>query len=102
MPEIKDIFLNDTNYLQTSRVSQWLNVSDINSLSYSVYCSENCDLRIEWSASNEPIQIIETNVYNLTGNSTVNVHTSVKWRYARFSVINIVSTPCNLKCQLFF
>ena len=101
MPEILDVFLNDTTYASTSRTSEWVNVSTANSLTYSVYCSENCDLEILWSVD-EDHQVIETNIYPLVGGTTVKVYTLIKFRYAQFNVTSIAANPADLKVELFF
>jgi len=95
------VFLNNQAYAQTSRQSEWINVSIASNLSYIVYCSENCQCVIEWSVDDD-FQIVRTDTFNLVGGSTLNIHIPVKFRYARFNVNNILSVPCDLKCQLFF
>jgi hypothetical protein len=102
MPEIAEVFFNDVNYGLTSKVSPWINVSIANSLIYSVHCNQNCDVVVEWSSDDNPIQIIHTETFPLIANTDVKLHLFTKWRHARFSVLNIASTPCNLKCQLMF
>lgn len=102
MPEAFDVYFNNANHGSSSRVSQWINVSNSESLIYTVHCSQNCDVVVEWSATDNPIQIIETDTYPLVANIDVKIPISIKWRFARFSVKNIASTPCDLKCQLFF
>jgi hypothetical protein len=103
MPEVKEAYFNSTNYNLSSRNSPWINVSVSESLIYTVHCDQNCDLVIEWSADDNPIQVIETETYPLIANidKTVTIDL-IKWRYIRFSVANIASTPCDLKCQVFF
>lgn len=102
MPEVYDVFFNDLAYGSNSRISQWVNVSFAESLIYSVHCSQNCDLVIEWSADDNPYQIIQTETYPLVANIDKKVLLSIKWKFARFSVQNIAIVPCDLKCQLFF
>ena len=101
MPEILDIFLNDTTYASTSRTSEWINISTATSLTYSVYCSENCDPEIKWSVD-EDHQVIETNTYPLVGGTTVKVYTPIKFRYAQFNVTSIAANPTDLKVDFFF
>ena len=44
--EIIDLFFNDPAYASTSRITDWINVSAANSLTNSVFCSEDCDVVI--------------------------------------------------------
>jgi hypothetical protein len=95
MPEIKDIFLNDLNYGLNTYINEWINISIAKSLTYSVYCSENCDVVIEYAFDNQ-YQITETITKNLVGGSNVSIPVNVEKRFARLSVLNIAKCyRCN-------
>ena len=99
--EITDLFFNDPTYALTSRTKDWLNVSAANSITYSVYCSEDCDMVINWAVDDQ-FEIIETNTSSLTGGNAKTIYMSIKAHFTRFNVTSIVSTPNDLKTQVFF
>jgi hypothetical protein len=101
MPEIKDVYFNDPNYNDISYVSEWINVSNAKSLSCSVFCSQNCDIVIDY-AFDFDYEIVHSLNNSLLAGDDITINVNVSYRYFRLSVLNIASTPCDLKCQAFF
>jgi hypothetical protein len=101
MPEIKDVYFNDPNYNNISYVSEWINVSNAKSLSCSVFCSQNCDIVIDYAFDGDYEIVHSLNNSLLSGND-ITINVNVSYRYFRLSVLNIASNPCDLKCQAFF
>jgi hypothetical protein len=98
--EITDFYFN-SSYNQINKSFEWINVSNVSALSFMVYCSSNCDIKIEWAMNND-YSIILTDSKTLIGGNSVHLEINVKSSYCRLVVDNIVTLPSDLKTQCLF
>lgn len=101
MPLIKDIFLNDTNYPDSTYTSEWTNLESSSYTVFTVYCSEDCDIVVNWAVDNQ-FQIFDTDTVSLTGGTAEEIVLGTKASFAQYQVLNIASTPSDLKLQAWF
>ena len=101
MPLVKEVNFNDPTFPNPTFISEWINLEASSYTVYTVFCSENCDLVINW-AVDDGFQIIDSTTVSLTGGTTEEIIPISKALFAQYTVINIASNPANLKVQLFF
>ena len=101
MPEVQNLFFNDVSYVSPSYDSLWLNVSASKYYTISVFCSADCEIRIQ-SAVDDDYQIICTTSESHAANDLFTVRRPTGFAFIRLSIVNIVSSPCDLKVQAYF
>ena len=100
MPELESSYLNDKNYEYNSWSNDYTFVGDCISVQFSVFCSYDCMMGIEWSLDGDLTLITQQQPVNggiLTIQKSI-IHGS----YVKFFVSNIPYIPCTLKTQGFF
>jgi hypothetical protein len=102
MPEIIELYQYSPNNNTTSWVSEDINVSSANNITFTVFCDQDCDISIEWSITSDFGDIVDTDTATLTGGNSESLQFLIKARYARFKVENIAATPNILVTQGFF
>jgi len=100
---MKGVFftIDDANYISSNYISQWYDVSSYSNIEFIVNCDQNLNQKIEF-AMDLNFDIIDTINISVTNNTTNLLQTLVKTRYARFTLENILLTPCNLSSQAFY
>jgi hypothetical protein len=101
MPEISDVFLSNDSYNSSSWESQFINISNVNVISFNVYSNVSANYGIRWAFDNT-FFITSTQTETLKTNTGNELVTNIKGRYVQFFVNNILSIPCVLKLQAFF
>ena len=102
MPEIIEIYQYSPINNTTSWESEILNIVSARYITFTVFCSENYDITVEWSISEDFVNIIDTDNKSVTGGESGSLQIPVKAKYIRFRVDNIASTPNILCTQGFF
>ena len=101
MPLVKEVNFNNPTFPNPTYESEWINMEASSYVVYTVFCSENADLQINY-AVDSAFQIIDSDTLSLTGGTTAEMIPISKTLFAQFTVINISSIPSDLKVQLFF
>ena len=97
MPENIDIYQYSPVNNTTSWTSEITDVSSSRYVTFTAYCSENYDVKIEYSIESTMTDIIDTDIFNNTGSVMFTQKIPVKTQYMRFTIENIASTP-NILC----
>ena len=98
---LKKVNFDNPTYPSASYISDWYNLEASKYIIYSVYCSEDCTLRVNWAFDNQ-YEITDTDELNLTGGTSQELVLLSKNLFARFEVDAIASTPSDLKVQVLF
>ena len=101
MPIIKEVFVNNNTYPDPTYVSEWINLESSSYTVFTVFCSENCSLQINWAVDDQ-YQVIDSDSVNLIGGDTEEIVSLTKTRFVQYTVISIASNPCTLRLQAFF
>jgi hypothetical protein len=101
MPEIQEVYQNDSNFSAVEWKSNWIFLADVASITYTVNCSVNCDIGVNWSIDTN-YEIILTDSGNVIGGSSKILTIPTKAKYAQFYVNNFNSVPCELQTQALF
>lgn len=101
MPEVQNLFFNDVAYGASNYESIWVNVSASKYYTLSVFCSADCEIRIQ-SAADDDYQIICTTAASHVGGDLFTITRPTAFAFIRLSLVNIVSSPCDLKVQAYF
>ena len=89
MPPIKELCFSQLNYPFTDYVSNWIYVADVESLTFSFYCDNNCDLTFDYSID-EQHEVIYTENYSIIAGEALNfIQKPIKTRYIRITIYNI-------------
>lgn len=95
------ITIDNPNYNLSNFISQWYDVSSYTDIEFIVKCDQNLNQKIEF-AMDLNFNIVDTTDIPVISNTTNLLRSIVKTRYVRFTLENILSTPCNLSCQAFY
>ena len=101
MPEEISLFQSEQIYISDNWTSEWLNVSRLSEILFTVYNDKTFDLGIRW-AIDKNYFVIDEVVYLNLNNETKNIKINVKARFVQFYVENISALPCRLETQAFF
>lgn len=101
MPEIQNFFFNDVAYASTSYTSLWIDVSSTKAFTFSVYCSSDCDIKIQ-GAVDDAYQIVSSQNSAFLAGSSFSVTQNTGLAFVRLFIDNIAVVPCDLKIQGFF
>lgn len=99
MPRIKDIFLNDPVYPNSSYIGSWENLSSSKYYTISAFCSSDCEVKIDNSF--DSVQIVKTTTTPLVGGNLIEITSPISTSFIRVSIINIIP-PSDLKIEAFF
>lgn len=99
MPSIKELYLNDESYSESSHVTEFVYLGNATSITYIVYSSSFGNVSLEWSIDGE--NTISTEIYSLDSNVVREINTQIHASYCRFSVYDLTS-PCLLQTEAFF
>lgn len=94
---IKELNINLTNYNQPSWVSEWLNISNSNSIIVSLLCNKDCRFYIEYSNSTA-YTITNTEYTLVNSNQSVELIITPKYEFARWGVDSYI-IPVNITLQ---
>lgn len=98
--EFKEIFKNDPAYTNPTYITDWFNVNSYNTIVYTVFSSNNCDIFIDFSIDLNYTTII-TETDSVSAGTSTTMQTTIKASYARFRVTNIIN-PSSLVVQGFY
>ena len=101
MPEEISLYQSEPIYILNSWKSEWLNVSRLSEINFTVYNNKTFDVGLRWSIDNN-YQVIEEVVYLALNNETKNISIPVIARFLQFYVENITSPPSILESCGFF
>ena len=101
MADLKDAYLNDNNYNSPTYTTEWYNISSYQNITYTVFCSQNCNILIEYSTDNN-FSVILTETGSVVANTSTTLYSQVKARYIRFKVSAIASNPAHLIVQILY
>ena len=102
MGEIIELFQYSPTNNTTSWTSEVLNMIAAKYITFTVYCSENFDLTVEWAITSDFINIIDTETTSVNGGFAEILQLPIKAQYIRFKINNIAATPNILATQGFF
>lgn len=100
MPEVKELFNNNSTFPNLIYDSEWLNVSSSSILFFTAYSDVDFNIKIKWAVDDSYFAIGLSTIPILANNSHT-LMTSVKARFAQFSV-ELSSVPALLQTQGFF
>ena len=101
MPEIQEAYQNTINFNGSEWKSNFIYLADVASITYTVNCSVNCEIGVNWAIDTN-YEIILTDVGNVVGGSSKILTLATKAKYAQFYVNNFNSVPCELQTQALF
>jgi hypothetical protein len=101
MPEIRELWNNDSVHASATWESEWLDVSSVLDLVFTGFVSQNYDIGIRWAIDNN-FQPLAEEVFSVTGGDSYTFCKVVKFRKVQFFIRNIAVTPCILRSNGFF
>lgn len=99
--DLEEVYINNPSYNSTEYITEWYESSAIIQYVFTVYCSSNCDISIEYATNNE-FNVIDSEIKTLVSNTTQILLSSLRTKYVRFKIFNISFQPSHLICQVLY